>query len=183
MKEPGRQPACTPATYAADPPCSPTYGYAYERLLPTETVRANGTWRLAVALRSVSRSATSFAHRASGRYAAVASRGRRPANYASFNGGRFSVFAVPAVRTEVVLARPQVAVRPGPRPRLEISVPGGDSSVTVRASAGRRRLAAARLDSTGRAHVRVTVSARLRRLVVTASAPGVTASRTTVAVP
>ena len=184
VKEPRRKPVCTPTTYAKKPPCSPPFGYAFDRLLPTAKVRANGTWRLAVALRTVGRTAIGLSHVASGRYAAVAYRGQRPANYPSFNGGRFSVFAVPAVRIEVVLARPRVTVHPaGSRPLLEISVPGGDSFVTVRASAGGSRLATVRLDSAGRAKVRVKVPPRLQRLVVTASAPGVVASRTTVSVP
>jgi hypothetical protein len=184
VKEPRRKPVCTPTTYAKEPPCSPPFGYAFDRLFPTASVRANGTWRLAVALRTVGRSAIGLSHVASGRYAAVAYRGRRPANYPSFNGGRFSVFAVPALRIEVVLARPRVRVHPaGSRPLLEISVPGGDSFVTVLASAGGKRLATARLDSAGRAKVRVNVPRRRQRLVVTTAAPGAIASRTTVSVP
>mgnify|MGYP003287537600 CR=1 FL=1 len=184
VKQTGRRPLCTPTNFAKQPPCSPAFGAAYERLAPTTTVRRDGTWTLRVVLRSVDRSAIGFAHGASGRYAAVAYRGARPVNYPSFNGGRFSVLTPAAVRTEVVLARPRVSVRASGRTvSFTIDVPGGDSHVTVRISVDGKRLIAARLDAAGSAKVRVRLPPRIDRIAVTASAPGAAPSRMTTTVP
>jgi len=184
MKEPGGRTACTPTSVAKQPSCSPAFGPAYERLVPTTTVRRDGTWRLKVALRTVDRSAIGFAHGATGRYAAVAYRGARPVNYPSFDGGRFSVFTPAAFRTEVVLARPRVSVR-GSRGSLllEIDVPGGDSHVTVRVLASGKRLIASRLDADGSAALRVNLPPGIDRVAVIASASGAAPSRTTTPVP
>ena len=183
VSEPGQRPACTPTTRASAR-CSPAYGAAYQRLPPTTTVDALGRWRLTARLRTTVRSGLGAGHVASGRYAAVASRGARPANYPSFNGGRFSVFTAAKGETRVTLARPRMFVRRGRRALLvAIAVPGGDPRVLVRVTAGAKRLAARRLDESGRATVTIDLPRRLSGLVVSASATGAAGSHAPLRVP
>ena len=171
---------CTPTTYAKQPPCSPPFGYAFERLLPTTSVRANGTWRLTVVLRTVDRSAIGLAHVASGRYAAVASRGAvRPTIRASTADASQS-------SNERLFGSRWCSPDPGSLFAMSgrsafftIDVPGGDSHVIVRISVDGKRLDAARLDAVGSARVRVKLPPRADRVAVTASAPGAAPSGTT----
>jgi hypothetical protein len=149
-------------------------------------VGADGTWSLELPLRSSAMSLPDFpgppGRSAGGRYVAVGYTGKRL--HGPVIGGSFSVLAEAPSTTVVSLGKPALSVkRRGKRLRVTVAVPGADHFVAIVLRARGAKLASGQMSDRGTFAADIAAPARAVALVASASAPGATSSRATVALP
>jgi Protein kinase domain len=182
-RAPGSAPPCTPSTVELPQMCAPRLADAWDTASESRTrIRSNGSWSLAVPLRSVFEPALpQGVHPASGRYAAAAH--SDPRLFGIYDGGGQSVFVEASRPTRVVLDRPRVTLaRTGRRLSVAIRIPGADSHVAYVARFAGQEVARGRLSVFGTATTSVEAPRRRGVLEVRASVWGAEPSRVSIAI-
>jgi len=185
--DPRSGPNCTPVNAEHVLDCRPRFRPALRKITERRAVVGpDGTWSLELPLRSSAMSLPDYpgppGRRAGGRYVAVAYTGKRL--HGPVIGGSFSVLAEAPATTVVSLGKPALSVSGrGKRLRVTVAIPGADHFVAIVLRARGATIASGQMTDRGTFAADIVPPRGAVMLVASASAPGATPSRATVALP